>query len=429
MAKFVTLPGFRDFFPEDCAARNYLFEIWRAAASRYGFVEYEGPVLEGTELYTAKSGAEITEQLFCFTDKGNREVAMRPELTPTLARMAAARQRDYRKPLKWFGIGRFFRYEKQQRGRLREFYQFNADILGEASPAADAELIALGIDVMRALGFGEADFAVRLSDRGAWAEFMKRENIADDNGPAFLQAIDKMERAPEEKTAAALAAAGTSLDAVRAFIENGGDGLGAIGEIRSALEARGMGAFVRVDLGIVRGLAYYTGPVFEFFALGEGMRAVAGGGRYDHLCGLLGGRGTDMPAAGFAMGDVVVSDLIATHGRAQAQLTNYVSNTFARDAYVIVAAEERRAEALGIVQALRADGLQVEFSLTPAKVGKQFQAAEQFQCRAAVIVGNEFPAIKVKDLLQRSEEEAPAERAAEAVRAVLARPEHGPLLA
>ena len=159
-----SLPGFRDFSPRDCAVRNYMFETWRSAATRYGFSEWEGPLLESTDLYRRKSGDEIVGQLFHFTDKGEREVALRPELTPTLARVVAARHREFKKPLKWFQIGRCLRYEAPQKGRLREFYQWNADILGEASAEADAELIALGIDALRLFGFGPAEVAVRVSD-------------------------------------------------------------------------------------------------------------------------------------------------------------------------------------------------------------------------------------------------------------------------
>ena len=194
MAKMIDkLKGFRDFYPDDCAVRNYVFEHWRGVASRYGFVEYEGPILESTTLYEKKSGDEISGQLFCFEDKGGRDVSMRPELTPTLARMAAARQRDYKKPLKWFDIGRFFRYEKHQKGRLREFYQFNCDILGDESPAADAELIALAIDLMRDLGFsrGLRDPPQRPPDLG---RLLAQQGISLEDAPTFFTIIDKMER-------------------------------------------------------------------------------------------------------------------------------------------------------------------------------------------------------------------------------------------
>src|SRR4029077_20502696 len=163
-----SLPGFRDFYPNDCARRNYILAQWREVARRYGFVEYDGPVLEPIELYEKKSGGELLGQLFDFMDKGGRHVAMRPEMTPTLARMVAAREKDFKKPLKWFCCPQFFRYEKQQRGRLREFFQFNADIVGESSPAADVELVSLAIDVLRGFAFTENDFIVRICDRSIW---------------------------------------------------------------------------------------------------------------------------------------------------------------------------------------------------------------------------------------------------------------------
>src|SRR3954451_15421951 len=165
------LPGFRDFYPEQLAVRNYLMSVWREVARRYGFREYDGPPLESLELFTRKSGDEIVGQLYNFVDKGERAVALRPEMTPTLARMVAAHERSYKKPVKWFAIPQLFRYERQQKGRLREHFQFNADIIGETDPAADAELIALLIDSLRAFGLSEKDFVVRLSSRNAWHDF------------------------------------------------------------------------------------------------------------------------------------------------------------------------------------------------------------------------------------------------------------------
>src|SRR5437868_4917483 len=188
------LPGFRDFLPRECAVRNYIFAKWREVARRYGFVEWDGPVLEPTELYTKKSGPEIVSQLFNFKDKGEREVAMRPELTPTLARVVAAHDREFKKPLKWFSIPQCFRYEKQQRGRLREHFQFNADIIGESGAQADIELIALCIDLLRAFGFSSSDVVVRISDRAAWVKFLRHCGLPDEKIPDFLNDIDKLER-------------------------------------------------------------------------------------------------------------------------------------------------------------------------------------------------------------------------------------------
>src|SRR4051812_19159824 len=233
------LPGFRDFLPSECSERNYVFANWRNVARRYGFVEWDGPVLESTELYRKKSGAEIVDQLFHFVDKGEREVAMRPELTPTLARVVAAHEREFKKPLKWFSIGQFFRYEKQQRGRLREHFQLNCDILGEAGQAADVELIALCVDILRGFGLTEKDFAVRISDRGFWTEFFEQRSVPPENWQAILQAIDKSEREPREKTAAKL---GPIADAVFEVFDRGGRSQ-RLDEIVSALGARGLGEF------------------------------------------------------------------------------------------------------------------------------------------------------------------------------------------
>src|SRR5436305_3785605 len=196
-----SLPGFRDFLPGDCARRNYIFSRWREVSRRCGFVEWEGPPLEPTELYKKKSGAEIVEQLFNFTDKGEREVALRPELTPTLARVVAAHEREFKKPLKWFSIGQFFRYEKQQRGRLREHYQLNCDIIGEASLAADVELIALAIDLLRGFGLNDEHFVVRISDRQFWMDFLRSQDVQEERWQEVLGIIDKSEREPAEKTA------------------------------------------------------------------------------------------------------------------------------------------------------------------------------------------------------------------------------------
>lgn len=402
MAKgFQTLPGFRDFYPADCAARNYVFDTWRAVARRYGFVEYEAPILEPTDLYKRKSGDEIVHQLFCFTDKGEREVSMRPELTPSLARMAATRQRDFKKPLKWFSIGQFFRYEKQQKGRGREFYQFNCDILGESSPAADAELIALSIDLMRDLGFTPADFKIRLSDRGAWTDFARESGVPEEKTTEFLQVIDKLEREAPEKTAAKLEPLGVSLEAVTSLISSGAPASGSLAHITQDLAARGLDDFIQIDLGIVRGLAYYTGPVFEVFDIGKGMRAVAGGGRYDSLVQLIGG--VEMPACGFAMGDMVITDLIRATPGPNTMLEAALKSVHALDVFVIIADEARRAEALKVAQALRGAGYRTGFSLTEAKIGRQFQSAEEQGAARAVVVGAEFPALSIKDLATRVE--------------------------
>src|SRR5436309_2575328 len=224
------LPGFRDFYPEplphpdvwSADARQFIFEKWRTLARRYGFREYDGPPLEPLELFTVKSGDEIVGQLYNFADKGDRAVALRPEMTPTLARMVAAHARNYKKPIKWFAIPQLFRYERPSKGRFREHFQFNADIFGETDPAADAELIALLIDSLRALKLTTADFVVRLSSRNAWHEFFKRGMGSAERGEEreyeFYQIIDKLEREDPAQSNSKLKAIGFSLDAVTQFI-------------------------------------------------------------------------------------------------------------------------------------------------------------------------------------------------------------------
>src|SRR6266513_2461238 len=255
------LPGFRDFLPEDCGVRNYIFAKWREISRRYGFVEWDGPVLEPTELYKKKSGNEIVGQLFNFIDKGEREVALRPELTPTLARVVAAHEREFKKPLKWFSIGQFFRYEKQQRGRLREHFQLNCDIIGENDLAADIELVALCIDILRAFGFTEKDFVVRISDREFWTDFFRDKKVSAERWDDLLQAIDKSAREPREKTVEKL---GDLADPVFAALGEGGKSA-KLERVVQGLPARGLADFVAIDVEIVRGLAYYTGIVFEVF--------------------------------------------------------------------------------------------------------------------------------------------------------------------
>jgi len=369
------LPGFRDFYPEplphpDVASaetRRHIFERWRAAARRYAFQEYDGPPLEPLELYTLKSGAEIVGQLYNFTDKGERAVALRPEMTPTLARMAAAHERNYKKPIKWFAIPQLFRYERQQKGRLREHFQFNADIVGEAGPGADSELIALLIDSLRAVGLGPDDFVVRLSSRNAWAAFFAQHGGKPDQEYAFYQTIDKLERASEQESAAGLAAVGQSLAGVKAFIE-AGKPTPELESIIQNLAARGLGDFVRVDYNVIRGLAYYTGVVFEAFDKKGEFRAIAGGGRYDNLIKLISGGKVDLPALGFGMGDVVLGDLLKERGK----LPPFTSGV---EYFCVIEDEELRPASLHLIEWLREGGHSVDYSLAPQKPDKQFKRA------------------------------------------------------
>jgi histidyl-tRNA synthetase len=366
------LPGFRDFYPETLAIRRHIFGKWRDVARRYGFREYDGPPLEPLELFTQKSGDEIVGQLFNFVDKGDRAVSLRPEMTPTLARMVGAHHRDYKKPIKWFAIPQLFRYEKQQRGRLREHFQFNADIIGETDVAADAELIALAIDTLRGFGLTQADFVVRVSDRRSWQRYLEALGIPTEQQYAVFQAVDKMEREPLEKTREKLAAVTSKVDEVLSFPkEDLCELFDKLGELKS---------FCQLDYKIVRGLAYYTGIVWEIHDRKGELRAIAGGGRYDNLLKLV--SGVDLPALGFGMGDVVLGELLKDRGllpKADWEL----------DAYVVIADESLRPAALGLVHQLRDAGVAVDYSLTPAKIGKQFQTGAALGAKHAVVVGPE----------------------------------------
>jgi histidyl-tRNA synthetase len=401
-----SLPGFRDFLPDKCAARNYIFERWREVTRRYGFVEWEGPPLEPTELYKKKSGAEIVEQLFNFTDKGEREVALRPELTPTLARIVAAHEREFKKPLKWFSIGQFFRYEKQQRGRLREHFQLNCDIIGEPDLAADVELIALCIDILREFGFTEKDFALRISDREFWTDFLREKNVPPDRWEEVLQIIDRSAREPREKTAEKL---GKLAEPIFAALKSGGKSQ-RLDKLVDGLRGRGLADFVSIDVGIVRGLAYYTGIVFEVFDSAGKFRAIAGGGRYDNLISLLSDGAISMPAVGFAMGDVVLGELINDTPHVRQKMDEAIADQRKLDIYIVIAKEERRAYALTQIQQLRDCGYHVDYPLASEKVGKQFQNAEQLGARVAVLFGDEWPQIKVKNMATTQQELVPHDR-------------------
>ena len=378
------LPGFRDFYPEplphtdvwSADARQFIFAQWRAAARRYGFREYDGPPLEPLELFTTKSGDEIVGQLYNFTDKGERKVSLRPEMTPTLARMVAAHERQYKKPIKWFAIPQLFRYERQQKGRLREHFQFNADLIGETDPAADAELIALLIDTLRSFGLTEQDFIIRLSSRNAWHDFFegkrqKAEGKSENAEYEFFQAIDKLERSSPEESEKKLSALGFSLAEVNQFIESGKP-TSELETILQNLAARGLRDFVKIDYHVIRGLAYYTGVVFEAFDAKGEFRAIAGGGRYDNLVKLISGGKVNLPALGFGMGDVVLLELLKARGL----LPKFDVHA---DVFVLIEDEALRADSLKLVQELRTADYTVEYSLTPAKSDKQFKRAQELK--------------------------------------------------
>jgi histidyl-tRNA synthetase len=326
--------------------------------------------------------------------------------------MVAAHERNYKKPIKWFALPQLFRYERQQKGRLREHFQFNADFIGETDPAADAELIALLIDTLRAFGLTEQDFVIRLSSRNAWHEFYKRGTPA--SGPArtgtthqpavpeagapgeydFFQIIDKLERTPKEESENKLSALGFSLADVNQFIESGKP-TAELESILQNLTARGLGSFVKIDYRVIRGLAYYTGVVFEAFDAKGEFRAIAGGGRYDNLVKLISGGKVNLPALGFGMGDVVLLEILKARGL----LPKFDANV---DVFVLIEDEILRAPSLKLIQELRAAGFAVEYPLTPAKADKQFKRAQELKAAFTAKVESESY-VRIRNLKSRDE--------------------------
>ena len=383
------LPGFRDFYPEDFATRALILDTWRDVARRFGFVEYDGPPLEPLELYTKKSGDEIVGQLYNFTDKGGREVALRPEMTPTFARMVASKANALRKPVRWFSIPQLFRYERQQKGRLREHFQLNVDIVGETDIAADAELIAVAVETMRAFGLGPQDVRVRLSDRRLLVALLKTLRLTDAQLPGVYAVIDKLDRQPDEVSREKLADIGVKGEAADFIV--GMRQLGGIdsrdpevaaraadmSRLRDLAGALGVGDWIDLDLTVVRGLAYYTGTVFELFDAQGEFRAICGGGRYDNLLASLGG--VDLPALGFGMGDVVLGELLKARGKLNATVSAVQSWVAYEDSTALPRAME-------VATQLRRAGRSVEYSFRFTPLGKQLDAARKAGAAEVIIL-------------------------------------------
>lgn len=387
-----SLPGFRDFFPEEMRRRTHILGVWREVASRYGFEEYDGPPLEPLELYTRKSGEEIVSQLYRFEDQGGREVALRPEMTPTFARMVGARAGGLPKPIRWFSVPQLFRYERPQKGRLREHFQLNMDIVGEADEAADAEIIAAAVDVLRAFGLTADDVVVRISDRRVIAARLRELGAADDEIPAILAAIDRIDKQAEAETMERLREAGLSEEAARRVLDlttenpqldaftvaEADEAAGRLRRVIDRLEAIGLGDFIQFDPLLVRGLAYYTGTVFEIWDRSGEFRAICGGGRYDDLLAALGG--PDLPALGFGMGDVVLGELLDARGLLP-------ESASAIQDFIVCVTPGQRPLGLRAAHTLRDAGRRVAYDLSERSVGRQFKAANQLGAERAIVIG------------------------------------------
>lgn len=395
MAKIAPVKGTRDFYPDRMAVRNWIVDGWRNASLRNGFVEYDGPIFEYLQLYTQKSGDEIAGQLFSLTDRGGRDLAIRPEITPTLARMVNQQINSLPRPIKWFSVPRLCRAERPQRGRLREFFQWNIDIIGSESVLAEAECIYTAVDYLRSIGLAADDVEVKISSRSMLAALLQSIGIPEDQLDALYVLLDKRPKLPAE-TFAQMAEETIPDPSVRDALM----GLLTLtlpelvsqfsGPVESAsidltelfgyLEAMGIQDYCTFDINIVRGLAYYTGIVYEIFDRKEPLRALCGGGRYDNLLQGLGG--PKVPATGFGMGDVVLEIMLQERELLQSQ-TNSV------DFFVVDADAELFDSVLKVVSRLRAGGFSAAFNYKRTGLGKQLKQASDQNAGFAVILGGE----------------------------------------
>ena len=399
--------GTRDFYPEDMRLRNWLFERFHSAARSHGFEEYDAPVLESEELYTRKAGEEIVGQLYNFEDKGGRKVALRPEMTPSLARMVMARAGALALPIKWYSIPQCWRYERTQRGRGREHYQWNVDIWGMNGVEADAELLSVLVQFFDSVGLNSEDLVIRISSRKVLEEVLGSLGL---EGEIFAQTcviIDKMDKLPEDVIEAQLSDLGlssesistirsvlgiTDLESLSSALSSGSEALIELQSLFSLCESYGISDWVSFDASVVRGLAYYTGPVFEAHDRAGNLRAICGGGRYDKLIGTLGGN--DLPATGFGFGDMVVMELLADKGLLP-ELSTGVSDV------VFGMGTELRGAAMQVAAKLRSAGRTVDLVLENKKMKWVFKHAERCGAtRLVMVMPDEWAEgkVRIKDL-------------------------------
>ena len=399
--------GTRDFYPEDMRLRNWLFDNFDDAALLHGFQEYDAPVLESEELYTRKQGEEITQQLYNFKDKGDRKVALRPEMTPSLARMVMSRAGVLPMPIKWYSIPQCWRYERTQRGRGREHYQWNVDIWGTDAISADAELISVLVTFFKSVGLTEKDLVIKMSSRKVLEEVLGSLGLEGDIFAKTCIIVDKMDKLPTDVVSEQLGDLGLEKSAIQtiqstlaikdmnSLEEILGKESAAVTELKSlfsALEAYGISGWIEFDASIVRGLAYYTGPVFEAHDRAGELRAICGGGRYDKLLSTLGGK--DLPATGFGFGDMVIMELLAEKGLVP-ELIGGV------DDVVISLSPELRNAAISVATSLRNTGKSVDLVLEDKRLKWAFKHAERSGAqRLVMVMPDEWKEgkVKIKDL-------------------------------
>ena len=410
--KIPAVKGTRDFYPPQMAIRNWIVDGWKRVSVCNGFAEYDGPIFELLKMYQVKSGDEIVEQLFSLQDRGGRELAIRPEITPTLARMVNQQINALPRPIKWFSVPRLCRAERPQKGRLREFFQWNVDIIGIDSPDADAEIIFTAIDYLRSVGLTSQDVRAKISSRRLLAAFLRGIGIADEKLDAMYALLDKKAKLPAEAFEAMLAEqvpeadraatilkfmSLTSVDEIETVIDSAGEVAEAIANLKAVLavlEAMGVADYCVFDPGIVRGLAYYTGVVFEVHDIVGELRAICGGGRYDNLLKDFGGPAVS--ATGMGMGDCVLEILLQEKGLLESQVPQR------RVEYFVACADPQLASTMYEVAAqIRSRGHSANFSYKLGGLSKQLKEAASQNAGKCVIIGQEYAEAKnliVKDM-------------------------------
>ena len=409
--KVPPVKGTRDFYPREMAVRNWIIDGWKRVSVRNGFEEYDGPIFEYLKMFQIKSGDEIVEQLFSFEDRGGRELAIRPEITPTLARMVNQQINSLARPIKWFSVPRLFRAERPQKGRLREFFQWNIDIIGVDDVLADAEVIFCAVDYMREVGLTADDVVVRISSRKMLAALLSAMGIAEDELEGLYAVLDKRSKVGEDAFEEMLAEKLSDADKRGRVLELMGvqsigeisklleldesaqASVGELGRLFELLEVMGVADYCVFDIGVVRGLAYYTGIVYEIYDKGSELRAIGGGGRYDDLLKQFGGPA--IPATGFGIGDCVLGILLEEKSLVQKQLPGRKLDWF-----VASVSEVYREAAVKLTMRLRSAGFSANFSYKAAKLGKQLKQASDQNAQKCIIIGDEFKDNKlaVKDM-------------------------------
>ncbi|MEA4909737.1 MAG: histidine--tRNA ligase, partial [Anaerolineaceae bacterium] len=418
-----TVKGTRDFYPEEMAVRSWLYQTIRGVSGAYGYEEYEGPILEKIDLYAAKSGEELVkEQAFVFQDRGGDCITLRPELTPSLARMVAQRQRELAFPLRWWSFGPFWRYERPQKGRTREFFQWNIDMIGVNSPEADAELVSICVAFFRAVGLSPQQVKILVNNRRLMDAELGGLGIAAELRPRVFHLIDRRDKLSPEAWEAYALESGLSqaqLDALKALLVNPDLWQRSDELVRffDALEAYDARDYVHFDPQIVRGLDYYTGIIFEGRDAARDGRAILGGGHYDNLVSDVGG--DPLPGVGFAMGDVMIGLVLQKYG--------CLPQLRAMDDAVLVTVfdESMQTSSARLAAQLRRAGLKVIAYPEPAKLSKQLKFADRKGVRMVVICGPDEQAagqVTLKDLARRTQETLAQEDAASRLQQWLAEP-------